>query len=113
MTIFFFQILEDGASYQEIIACDKIPPNDGCKGGVPRLVWDWAEAFSVASNMCYEYVAGSGDEAPSCMDYLLNSSPKRGGCENKYKPPPTTPSSCLISLQIPCEEGFHHTLHDR
>jgi hypothetical protein len=78
-----FQILQGGASYQEIIACDKIPPNDGCKGGVPRLVWDWAEAFSIASNDCYYYTAGSGGEAPSCEDYLLNSSPKRGGCEHK------------------------------
>ena len=48
-----FKTLEGGASYQEIIACDKIPPNAGCGGGVPRLVWDWAEAFSVASNNCY------------------------------------------------------------
>ena len=48
-----FKTLEGGASYQEIIACDKIPPNAGCGGGVPRLVWDWAEAFSVASNYCY------------------------------------------------------------
>jgi hypothetical protein len=47
------KVLDDGASYQEIIACDKIPPNNGCKGGVPRLVWDWAEAFSVASNSCF------------------------------------------------------------
>jgi hypothetical protein len=78
-----FQILQDGASYQEIIACDKIPPNDGCKGGVPRLVWDWAEAFSIASNECFYYTAGSGDEAPSCEDYLLNSGPKRDGCEHK------------------------------
>jgi hypothetical protein len=105
------QVLYGGASYQEIIACDRfkglglevkvmfliasaspdendrIPPNDGCKGGVPRLVWDWAEAFSVASDSCFMYTAGSGSEAPSCVEYLLNSGPKRQYCEHKYAQP--------------------------
>jgi hypothetical protein len=66
---------------------DRIPPNDGCKGGVPRLVWDWAEAFSVASDSCFMYTAGSGSEAPSCVEYLLNSGPKRQYCEHKYAQP--------------------------
>ncbi len=107
------QILENGASYQEIIACDKIPPNDGCKGGVPRLVWDWAEAFSVASNECYEYTAGSGDESPSCTDYLLNSGPKRGGCEHKYTFPPSPHTPRVIVHQISRQKGVHHPLRDR
>jgi hypothetical protein len=113
------QVLEDGASYQEIIACDRIPPNNACNGGVPRLVWDWAEAFSVASNECYEYTAGSGSDSPSCTEYLLNSSPKRSGCEHKYtlppapRPsPPTPPPSSPVRYRVKAGSTTHFTTVD-
>ena len=82
------QIFEGGASYQEILGCDKIPPNKACLGGVPRTVWDWAQAFSVASNKCFKYIAGDAWNEPSCIEYLLNSGPSRPHCDHKYTPAP-------------------------
>ena len=85
---YLVQILEGGASYQEILGCDKIPPNKACLGGVPRTVWDWAQAFSVASNKCFKYIAGDAWNEPSCIEYLLNSEPSRPHCDHKYAPAP-------------------------
>ena len=85
---FLAQILEGGASYQEILGCDKIPPNKACLGGVPRTVWDWAQAFSVASNKCFKYIAGDRWNEPSCIEYLLNSGPSHPHCDRKYSPAP-------------------------
>ena len=98
------QILEGGASYQEILGCDKIPPNNACLGGVPRSVWDWAQAFSVASNKCFKYIAGDRWNEPSCIEYLLNSGPSHPHCDNKYTPapyalPPCTSFSCRYRVK--------------
>jgi len=111
---FLAQILEGGASYQEILGCDKIPPNKACLGGVPKTVWDWAQDFSVASNKCFKYIAGDRWNEPSCIEYLLNSGPSHPHCDNKYAPG----AICLatlhfILLQVPCRKGLHHTLHLR
>ena len=88
---FLAQILEGGASYQEILGCDKIPPNKACLGGVPKTVWDWAQAFSVASNKCFKYIAGDAWTEPSCIEYLLNDGSSHPHCDHKYTPAPYVP----------------------
>mmetsp|Transcript_9888 Transcript_9888/g.32391 ORF Transcript_9888/g.32391 Transcript_9888/m.32391 type:complete len:318 (-) Transcript_9888:139-1092(-) len=51
-------------SPEDLVSCDW-EGNMGCNGGMPRLAWDYMEAFGLPTDECFPYGAGDGD-APKC-----------------------------------------------